>query len=255
MLHHLHTIYHPISLEEAHAQLQARGAYPIYGHGAYLPRLPYSARRELEAIVDLSALAPQRWQLNGRRLEVGSAITATHARSISPDVAAVIDAELPRTLQNTLTLGDLLMECPPDSLILAMLQGIGARVITAEHDENAAIDMPRWFALGLEERRRLAILGVIASEYAANWRFAPYKISRTPADAPIVGAVGFAFDGEPDPGAFSILVGVLEHPVRYYEGIRSTRHDYKGSAEYRTAMAAVAHAESIRRARELAQGG
>lgn len=255
MLHHLHTIYHPISTQEAHARLQERATYPVYGYGAYLPRLPYSVRRELEAIVDLSALAPSHWQLNERRLEVGSGITAARARSISPDVAAVIDAELPRTLQNTITLGDLLMECPQDSLILAMLQGIGARVITVEHDENAAIDMPRWCALSLDERRRLAILGVVASDYAANWRFAPYKISRTPSDAPIVGAVGFAFHGEPDPGAFSILVGVLEHPVRYYEGIRSTRHDYKGSAEYRTAMARVAHEESIRRARELAHSG
>ncbi|MFQ3534492.1 MAG: hypothetical protein SNJ58_01310 [Aggregatilineales bacterium] len=255
MLHHLHTIYHPISLQEAHSRLQERGSYPLYGYGAYLPRLPYSIRRELTAIVDLSVLTPQRWQLNGRRLEVGSAITAAHARSISLDVAAVIDAELPRTLQNTFTLGDLLMECPQDSLLLAMLQGIGARVITVEHDENAAIDMPRWCAMSLEERRRLAVLGVIASDYAANWRFAPYKISRTPSDAPIVGAVGFAFHGEPDPGAFSILVGVLEQPARYYEGIRSTRHDYKGSAEYRTAMAPVVHEESIRRARQLTHNG
>ncbi|MCS6870920.1 MAG: hypothetical protein RML95_06375 [Anaerolineae bacterium] len=252
MLHHLHTLYHPISMQEAHARLQEQHAYPIYGNGAYLSRLPYSVRRHIEAVVDLSALTPSDWRLNEHRLEVGSAITAARARSISSDVAAVIDAELPHTLQNTLTLGDLLMECPQDSLILAMLQGFGARVITVEHDENAAIDMPRWCALSLEERRRLAVLGLIVSDYAANWRFAPYKISRTPSDAPIVGAVGFAFHGEPDPGAFSVLVGVLEHPVRYYDGIRSTRHDYKGSAEYRTAMAPIAHEEAIRRARQLA---
>ena len=255
MLHHLHTVYHPTSLQEAQARLQERGAYPLYGGGAYLPRLPYNVRRALEAIVDLSALAPSHWQLNAHRLEVGSAITAAHARSISADVAAVINAELPRTLQNTLTLGDLLMECAPDSLIIAMLYGIGARVITAAHDEDTAIDMPRWCALSLEERRRLAVLGVIVSDYAVNWRFAPYKIARTPSDAPIVGAVGFAFHGEPDPGAYAIVVGVLEQPVRYYEGIASTRNDYKGSAAYRTAMAHVAYEESVRRARQLAHSG
>ncbi|PJF34631.1 MAG: hypothetical protein CUN49_14670 [Candidatus Thermofonsia Clade 1 bacterium] len=253
MLHHLHSIYHPISMQEAHQRLQERHTYAIYGNGAYLPRLPYRVRCELEAVVDLSALAPSHWQLNAHRLEIGSAITAAKARSISPDVAAVIDMELPLTLQNTFTLGDLLMECPPDSLIIAMLYGIGARVITVEHDESAAIDMPSWCALSLEARRRLAILGVIVSGYAANWRFAPYKIARTPSDMPIVGAVGFAFQGEPDPGAYSIVVGVLPQPVRYYEGILSTRSDYKGSAEYRTAMARIAHEESIRRARQLAQ--
>lgn len=252
MLHHLHTIYHPTSLKEAQERLQAHGAYPLYGGGAYLPRLLYSVRRTLETIVDLSALAPRHWQLTAHRLEVGSAITVANARSISADVAAVINAELPRTLQNTLTLGDLLMECSPDSLIIAMLYGIGARVITATHDDETAIDMPRWCALSLDERRRLAVLGVIVSDYAANWRFAPYKISRTPSDAPIVGAVGFAFHGEPDPGAYAIIVGVSEQPVRYHESIVSTRSDYKGSAAYRTAMARVAYEESIRRARQLA---
>ncbi|MBO9310078.1 MAG: FAD binding domain-containing protein [Chloroflexi bacterium] len=252
MLHHLHTVYRPTSPQEAQARLQERGAYPLYGGGAYLLRLPLSVRRQVEAVVDLSALTPSHWQLSAQRLEVGSAVTAAQGRSISADVAAVINAELPRTLQNTLTLGDLLMECSPDSLIIAMLYGIGARVITAAHDEDTAIDMPYWCALSLEERRRLAILGAIVSDYDPNWRFAPYKISRTPSDAPIVGAVGFAFHGEPDPGAYAIVVGVLERPVRYYEGIASTRSDYKGSAAYRTAMARIAYEESVRRARQLA---
>ncbi len=255
MLHHLHTLYRPLSAHEARARLQERQAYPIYGGGAYLMRLPLAARRDLLAIVDLAELAPRNWQLNEERLEIGSAATLATASAIHPDVAAVIAAEVPLTLQNTLTVGDVLMECRPDSLILAMLHGIAARVITVEHDQNTAIDIPKWYTLSLEERRQLAVLGVIVQGYAAQWRFAAFKVARTPADAPIVGAVGFAAHIDPDPGAYSVLVGVLPQPVRYYEGIASTLSNYKGSAAYRTAMASVVHEEAIRRARQLAQSG
>jgi CO/xanthine dehydrogenase FAD-binding subunit len=255
MLQHLHTLYRPLSAHEARARLQERQTYPIYGGGAYLMRLPLAARRALLAIVDLAELAPRNWQLNEDHLEIGSAATLATVSTIHPDVAAVIAAEVPRTLQNTLTVGDVLMECRPDSLILALLHGIAARVITVEHDQNTAIDMPRWCALSLEERRQLAVLGVIVQGYAAQWRFAAFKVARTPADAPIVGAVGFAAHIDPDPGAYSVLVGVLPQPVRYHEGITSTLSNYKGSAAYRTAMASVVHEEAIRRARQLVQGG
>lgn len=251
MLVNLHTVYRPENITEAAARLRQPDAYPIYGGGASLLRAPDDERRDVESAVDLAAVvsAGCRAEADGD-LVLGSAATLSAIAAADSRLRPYIEADAPLTLRNTLTLGDLLMEARPDSLFLALLFGLVARIDTPEHGRDDLIEIGRWFDMSPGERRHHLALGVVIPRFEGTlWRFAFSRVSRTPADAPIVAAIAFVYAGTPDPGSYVVVCGLDHRPVRYSAGMASRIDDYKGSAGYRAAMAQLLGAQALESAR------
>jgi CO/xanthine dehydrogenase FAD-binding subunit len=256
MLVNLQTTHRPQTLRAAQALLSTPGNYPIYGSGGYLFRMENTLRRDVQATVDLSELVSNMVKrYPNDQLFISGAATLQAVSEAVHRGAEVIKGEFPATLRNTLTIGDLLMELPSNSLSLALLYGLGAQIDTPRTGEDDLIELGRWFGLSVQERRQHIVQGVVIWKYAEPWRFAVAKVSRTPADAPIVGAIGFAYAGETNPGSYAVVVGVEPHPVRYHSGLVATVEDYKGSAAYRTEMARILSEQAIEAAEHLARQG
>lgn len=254
MLVKLDTIHRPETIEEAAALVRRGGVYPIYGSGAYLLRLN---RRDVQDAVDLGRAVDGRVGVVGSASWLGGCATLQTIADADTQLGALIREEAPVTLRHTLTLGDVLMEDHPDSLLLAALVGLDALVITPDRND---LSIDEWLSLDLDARQNLIIERVELPRYALatasgtpSRYIALEKVSRTPADAPIVAALGVAETRRPDAPAYAIVVGVERIPVRYHDGMHSTRSDYKGSAEYRSAMARTLAEAAMARALDMAR--
>jgi len=240
MLTNLQTIHRPESLEEALELLRSPGVYPIYGSGASLVRLD---RNDIDEGVDLAGLVDSQCVVN-KGTTIGSGATVETIIALDPQFEGILRNESPETLSNVLTLGDVLMECQSDSLLLTLLVGLKGQLRLVGHDELFSLE--QWFDSTLEDRRQQIVINAELPEYRPDmgWRVVLEKVSRTPADAPIVGALGFARGGSRGTAVvqfFCALCGVAEHPIRVkprdLPTLVATIDDYKGSAEYRTEMA------------------
>ncbi|MCC7209092.1 MAG: FAD binding domain-containing protein [Anaerolineae bacterium] len=254
MLINLDAIHRPQTIEEAAALVRRNGVYPIYGSGAYLVRLDL---RDVQGAVDLGRAVNDRVGVSAGAPWIGGCATLETIAGADAQLGALVRDDAPVTLRHTLTLGDVLMEAPPDSLLLAALVGLDAQIVTPDRDR---LPVGNWLALDLAARHNRIVERVELPRYAlvaASGRralsIALEKVGRTPADAPIVAALGFAETQRPDAPAFAIVVGVDRAPVRYQDGLRSARSDYKGSAEYRSAMARTLAEAAMARALDIAR--
>ena len=244
MLPHLRTIHKPAAPNEAVELFRRPGVYPLYGGGASLIR---TNRQEVEEVVDLTSIVPVRIDGGpGRLCSVGAGVTLQALGEVSSEMAAVIRVDAPETLRNSLTLGDVLLECDPNSLVLALLCGLNANLWGPDREPIAkdrgqrSTSVEAWFGLTDEQRCQELIFYVQFDWTSVH--FALEKVARTPADRPIVAAIGFVRPEEPP---YAVLTGIADRPVRYREGITSAISDYRGSAEYRTAMAAIVSRRAI----------
>src|SRR5258707_3391613 len=123
MLINLRTIHKPESLEEAAELLKRPGVYPLYGAGASLVR---SGSNEIAEAVDLSpVVAGENAVDDSGDLYLSPASTLEQIASdldrvdsaTGGGLSNIIKSEVPETLRNALTLGDLFMEHDPTSLI------------------------------------------------------------------------------------------------------------------------------------------
>src|SRR5579859_5631319 len=226
MLTNLKTIHKPQSLEDAFRLLKETTAYPLYGAGASLIR---SDRDEIESAVDLTAVIPTQSGLDRATLRMGSGCTLEALRSeellaadakLGDGLTAILAMEAPPTLRNALTLGDVFMECHPTSPLMIMLAGLQTEVSVYDGPERVSMRVRDWFSLVPEQRRELILLEILCHEYT-GWRYAFEKVSRTPADSPIVGAMAFCRAGQSS-GAFSVVGGIGDHPAHYLDGMQST---------------------------------
>ncbi|MEP7287553.1 MAG: FAD binding domain-containing protein, partial [Chloroflexota bacterium] len=253
MLINLQTIYKPLTLPEAAEHLMRPGVYPLYGSGASIIR-PNS--RDIIEAVDLSGVLDSEVTIDKSAyiaISAGALLPTVIAavRKLSPDVAAIIEAEAPESTRNVLTVGDVLLECNPNSLSLAVLYGLEAEIAVFAGNSSYTVDVETWFNRTPDQRRSLLIDEIECPWFPkSNFAVAFEKVSRTPADAPIVAAIGFV---TPDSDPFAIVVGVADRPVHYRVGLQSSVNDYKGSAEYRTQMAKVLSERAISRATQVAQ--
>lgn len=238
MLINLDTIHRPETIEEAAALVRRGGVYPIYGSGAYLLRLD---RRDVQGAVDLGRAVNDRVGIIAGAPWIGGCATLETIAGADTQLATLVREDAPITLRNTLTLGDVLMEGGPDSLLLAAFFGLEAQIVTPG---NPALGIDEWLRMDLAARRNQLVVRVELPRYTAvagsGMRLvtiALEKLARTPADAPIVAALGFAETQRPTAPAYAVVIGLASTSVRYREGMRSTLDDYKGSAEYRSAMA------------------
>lgn len=254
MLINLQAIIKPASLSDAQQMLHQSGAYPLYGSGAALVRIEDAARRrDIHEAIDLSGIVSDKCETSGADLILGAGATLAAIAGADAAIGQVIRAEWPLTLQHALTLGDVLLE--GTSVLLTVLHGLGARIDTPERGADDKIEIVRWCQMSLDERRQHVIQSVIIPRYVGGpLRFALEKVSRTPADTPIVAAAGFAYATQPDPGAYAYVYGIAPYPVRLAPGIRSEISDYRGSAEYRAALAETLSQMAITRARSAARG-
>jgi CO/xanthine dehydrogenase FAD-binding subunit len=247
MLINLETVKKAANLSEAGQALRRGGVYPLYGEGAALLRLN---SRDIHEVVDLSGVVPGGCEVAGDAARLGAGAKLADVVKFDARIGGVIKAVWPITLQNALTVGDVLMEA--DSPLLALLHGMGARIDTPGRGEDDLIEIARWCQMPMAERRTTILQAVVIPQYVGSrWHFAVEKVSRTPADAPIVAAIGFAHAGDPDPGAFAVVHGLAAYPVRYVHGLTSKLDDYKGSADYRAAMARVLSEAAIARAQQM----
>ncbi len=195
MLLNLKTIHKPATLDEAAALLAQPGAYPLYG-GAALQR---SARDDVLSAVDLSALALDYVRDSESSLRLGSMLTLEQARRACLEragahprlgaIAAMLAEDMPETLRNTYTLGDLLVERNPQSATLTLLLALGAVVKRLDVDMHLTLNA--W--LGARENVARYLVGQVRITRGPQGAAVAYeKVARTPADAPIVAAVACA---------------------------------------------------------------
>jgi CO/xanthine dehydrogenase FAD-binding subunit len=275
MLLNLKTIHKPATLAEAIALVQQPGTYPLYG-GAALQR---SANPDVTAGIDLNRLELDYVRDSENSLRLGSMLTLEQARQACLEradeypklagLAMVLKAEMPETLRNTFAIGDLLMERNPQSPTLTALLAMGG--IIKRVDLEMRFTMTAWLLMRQEFKRWL-LAQVRVTRGGKRCGVAYEKVARTPADAPIVGAVAYVkFPGEGDQfQARLALMGAAPTPLPQP---RVTRHwetsgdlaaaldaleldplgDHWGSAEYRSEMARVVAKRALERAREIAE--
>ncbi len=251
MLSNFQTVHRPQSVEEAAGLLKRPGVYPLYGSGASLIRTEDPDATEG---VDLMSVVSPQYHLDKGTLWIGTGTTLADIASSDPYIDEVVAEEAPETLRNVLTLGDVLMERRPDSLLLAMLVGFKAQLFAFGEEP---MDIEHWFDMPADERRQQLVLSAALPDYRSvgTWRLALEKVSRTPSDAPIVAAIGFArggFEGTSVVTFYCVVTGLADRPIRFkpkdIPTMRSQVDDFKGSAEYRTEMGKVVANRAVMRA-------
>ena len=241
---------------------------PLAGGTHLVGALETRQRRDVDGVVDLAALNLSYVQQADASLRVGAMTTLTELveHPLSATLAGGILSETarfegPHNLRNAATAGGLIALAEPDSELFAALLALNTAIVTVDRDGVESCRQLEDFALslpGLAERPILITeirlpLGPAACGHA--------RIARTPMDRCIVAAVVVAaVNGQPsqsgpataegDNATRTALCGVGPRP-RLAGGPLVPKGDYKGSAEYRSAMAEVV----VRRARVAAAGG
>jgi CO/xanthine dehydrogenase FAD-binding subunit len=251
MLSRLQTIHKPNELNQAAALLDAT-TRPLYG-GVALHR---ESPSHVVAVVDLSQLGLATTHRDGDTLSLGSMLTLEAARQACMGLnraagellAEMLRQEAPLTLRNTMTLGDLLVERRANSITLTALVALGAIVQSSQ----AQMTIADWLSADAEQIQQALITAIQVPLTNGAGYYAYQKVSRTPADDPIVGAVAYAGEGLTH---LSLgICGVATHPIglphisqtlqangrAIAEALQNLQFnppaDHWGSSEYRAAM-------------------
>jgi carbon-monoxide dehydrogenase medium subunit len=273
VLLNLNTIFKPATVEEVAALLSRPGVYPLYGGAA----LQKSQNPNVMAAIEMSRLGLDYVRDSENSLRLGSMLTLEQVRQACIDrsaerpklagLAAVLAAEMPETLRHTYTLGDLLMERNPNSLMMALFLVLGA--ILKRVDIDMHFTAGAWIGMVNTDVSRYLIAHLRMTRGPRRAAVAFEKVARTPADAPIVGAVVYTALGDDDRTSFTALAlcGVAPTPIRQPEVIRVLTEtgdmdraldnleldppdNYLGSREYRDEMARVVSRRALERALE-----
>jgi len=270
MLLNLKTIHTPATFEEAISALAQPGTYPLYG-GAALQR---SSSPDVQAGVDLSKLGLGYVRDSDNSLRLGSMLTLEQVRQACMErgvghprlaaLAAILAEDWPETLRNTMTLGDLLVEREPQSMTNALLLALG--VVIKRVDLNVHLTMPAWLTIPVDVSRYL-VAHVRIQRGSQAVKVATEKVARTPADAPIVGAVACIEKAQAPVAHYTTLAlcGVAKPPIPQPDAARTFDEtgsidaaldklildppdDHWGSREYRSEMARVLTRRVLERA-------
>lgn len=250
--------YHrPETLTDALELLAERTSrrVPLAGGTQLVGALETRQRRDVDGVIDLADLDLSYIRHVDSNLRVGAMTTLTElvenprcsrlASGILPDTARY---EGPQNLRNVATVGGLVALAEPDSELFAALLALGASVVAIDKDRVMSHWQLNDFAVS---RRQSSLDPLLITEIQLPLRQAAgghARIARTPMDRCIVAAVvvseangelsqgGRAAGG--DGSARTALCGIGPHPL-LADSPLVPKGDYKGSAEYRLAMADV----------------
>jgi CO/xanthine dehydrogenase FAD-binding subunit len=237
--------YHqPQTLREALALLQRTEVKlaPLAGGTALIGQLEARQQRNLDGVVDLSALGLRYIQRDGDQLHIGATTTLTDliehpsVRNLAGGILRrTAQAEGPVNLRNAATIGGIVASAEYDSELYAALLALNAGVTLSTGDGTTTVpfaELPNFFVtlLALEGAPCHLVTEIQLS--LTNGYSGHARVARTPADRPIVAAVAvIGAEGEQ-----VALCGVAERPV--LQGTPLNPPDnFKGSASYRQAMA------------------
>jgi CO/xanthine dehydrogenase FAD-binding subunit len=242
MLIGVETIHQPNTVDEA-AELVNATVRPLYGGVALHRESPH----DVVAVVNLHQLGLDQSRLESQRLLLGSMLTLEGVRQIcnNPEIpngaflAEVIRQEAPINLRNTMTLGDALIERRANSVLLTALVALEATVNTTKGN----LSIQEWLDVPKADIRTALILEVSLLRGSPQARHAFQKVARTPADAPIVGAIAVVENEV----VRLALCGVANHPISVTSDLSAAIElvdnlelnppgDHWGSSEYRAAM-------------------
>ena len=223
--------YHrPSSIDEAVELLAVPGRRPL-GGGTWLR---HRHGGEPVEVVDLQALGLDTVSADDDAMTIGAMATlqalAEHERT-PPLLADAARAELPATLRSLATLGGTIDAADGDSVLVAALLVHDAEVAFADGRTMPIADV-LWTRPG-------AGLLIVSITISTSGRGSVAATGRTPADVPIVAAVG----RRADDGVRLALTGVADVPVlvdptHVLAGLDPPA-DFRGSADYRLHLAGV----------------
>ncbi|MEA3334705.1 MAG: FAD binding domain-containing protein [Chloroflexota bacterium] len=264
--------YRPSSLEEALALLQRSDCVtvPLAGGTRLVPRLrgdlPWSVDNQVDAVVDLADLGlngiERRSDPDGEWLTIGATTTLTdlfeHAdcRTVADGVLAEgAGREGPVNLRNAATVGGCIVQGASESELLLALLALDARVevndgmVRVQSLTDLVANPAAAIGKGLITEIRIPLGGETLRGGAA-------RIARTPSDSAIIAAVAVG-DGK----TYRIALGGLSYQPLvidlnkkedWKEALetavteKGVLSDFRGSADYRRAMAAIVIERSLR---------
>jgi len=189
-------------------------------------------------VVDLQALGLDELEPDGDRLRIGAMVRLSDLAESDVVPALLRDLarrEAPNTLRNAATVGGTVAAAEAESELLAGLLAFDATVSIAHSIGSDSIPLGELLA----DRSRLGLGIITGVTVGVGGDAAAERTGRTPADRPIVMAVGRrAEDGQ----LLLALTGVDRTPVLVDPGdIAGVQPmaDFRGSAEYRTELARV----------------
>jgi probable selenate reductase FAD-binding subunit len=228
----------PASLDEALTLLESRPDAVVLGGGTRLNADPAPGPVE---VVDLQALRLDRIETSGdATVRIGAMVTLQQIAD-TPALPAVLREaarrERPSTLRSQATLGGCVAAREADSELLAALLAHDAAINIAGRDGPARSELAEFLADGPLDRARIITEVIVCTSGVAS----AARTARTRADRPIVAAVArITATGE----RRLALAGVAATPVVVDEragwaGELDPPGDFRGSGEYRRALAAV----------------
>ncbi len=244
--------YHkPQSVAEAVALLRRTDVRlrPLAGGSQLVGALETRTLKAVDGVVDLAGLGLHRIFATIALLRIGA--TATLSDVSSHSVAGALAGgilrrtaacEGPVNLRNAATVGGLIACAEMDSEFYAALLALNASVIVSDGRHETSIPLPV-FALPSSHHLIIAVTLPIRTLRAGHAR-----IARTPSDRCIVAAVAVMGDGVERVA----LCGVGERPL-LAGGALTPPDNWKGSAEYRLAMADVVRHRALTEARSRAR--
>lgn len=223
--------YHrPSSLDEAVELLATPGRRPLGGG----TQLRHRSGGDPVEVVDLQALGLDAVTVAGDSMTIGAMTRLQALVDHDETPALVADAardELPGTLRSLATVGGTIDTADGDSVLNAALLVHGADVTFAD-GRTVPIDDVLWTRPGAD-------LLIVSITISMSGEGAIASTARTPADVPIVAAVGLRTDD----GVRLALTGVADVPVLVdptdVTGGLDPPSDFRGSREYRLHLATV----------------
>ncbi len=235
----LNEYHRPTTLPAALALLQRRDRrlLPLAGGSKLIGLLETRALKDVDGVVDLAGLGLDTLTVHDGALHIGA--TVTLARLVEhPAAGSLADGLLrraaqgegPVNLRNVATVCGVIAAAEADSEVYAALLALDARVTV--HDLAGATTM----LLAQVPSKRGALTGLVTVVHVplTAVRGGHARVARTPADRPIVAAL--AASGPV--GTRVALCGVAARPVLANAPLDPPA-DFKGSADYRRAMAEV----------------
>ncbi|MCS7178006.1 MAG: FAD binding domain-containing protein [Anaerolineae bacterium] len=276
MLPNLRAYHRPTSLEEAVQRIRPPAVVPLAGGTVLLP----SRDPAVEEVVDLSGLGLTYIQVGEDGIHIGATTSLQHLLESPPlaewtadCIGTVVRLTASRNLRGQATIGGMVMAGGPENPLLVFLLALDAG-LTLYGPTPIRLSLDEFLNRRDEFRHRGVLITELVVPYpGALWGMGFAHVGRTPRDRPIVCAAAFLQqDGGLCRTARLVLGGVAERPLRAREAEAFLRNrplkpeefraaariaasplrppgDFRGSGEYRRAMAEVLARRALEHAR------